>query len=258
MSSQSVGKIYPFTHPRAVVPEPSRAVEMTARIGLSAKGVVYLIAGCCAASFALGFELPSSDLWLAMIAVGLMPYAVWRVTQAALDPDCRLRRHQLHQSRARVAARRIGYAVNGFVHAALALVAMRLVLGIREPAIVPIPLAPPLVTALGLLLVGAGVREWYGAHRREFLYEYDAAKMTAADRELVLRAGLRGHFARGIAFVVAGGLLLRAALAQEPLIAVVTPSYGHVLVGIVAVGLVVYGWSCFAEARDRRFLRRAY
>src|SRR5689334_15420365 len=90
-----------------------------ARAGHAAKGVVYLLVGGLAVQAALGFGgettdpkgairnlagLPGGKVLLPLLAIGLAAYAVWRVLQAALDPDGK-------GKSAKGIAARIGYAV---------------------------------------------------------------------------------------------------------------------------------------------------
>src|SRR5689334_3727047 len=86
-------------------PELSKArpwLEKLARAGHAAKGVVYVLVGALAVQAALGFggqttdtkgavrsvaQLPGGKLLLPLLAAGLAAYALWRFSQAALDPD---------------------------------------------------------------------------------------------------------------------------------------------------------------------------
>ena len=77
-------------------------VEKLARLGYLAKGVVYAVVGVLAlqVAFGQGGEMTDTrgalaslarETWgtvlLAVLAVGLMGYVLWRVVQAWMDPD---------------------------------------------------------------------------------------------------------------------------------------------------------------------------
>src|SRR5579872_6550065 len=84
--------------------EAAASPEMTllARTGYAAKGIVYLIVGALAGKVALGeggsttdrngalraiYEQPFGKILLAIVAVGLVGYALWSFIQALVDPD---------------------------------------------------------------------------------------------------------------------------------------------------------------------------
>jgi hypothetical protein len=78
-------------------------VEKLARFGYAAKGVVYAVVGLLALQLAFGRTL------LAIMAVGLLAYALWRFVQAAADPE--------HKGKdAKGLAQRGGYVVSGLTY----------------------------------------------------------------------------------------------------------------------------------------------
>jgi Domain of Unknown Function (DUF1206) len=76
-------------------------VAWLARSGYAARGVVYLIVGGLAVVAALGggrttdskgalrttLQQPFGEALLALVALGLVGYAIWRLVQATTDPD---------------------------------------------------------------------------------------------------------------------------------------------------------------------------
>jgi hypothetical protein len=77
-------------------------VEKLARFGYAAKGVVYAVIGILALQLALGQggeatgpegalstigQQPFGRALLAIMAAGLLAYALWRLVQAAVDPE---------------------------------------------------------------------------------------------------------------------------------------------------------------------------
>jgi hypothetical protein len=266
-------------HGRAAAREAAPWVEKLARLGYAAKGVVYLIIGGIAARAAFGsgervqgsqgalqtiLEQPFGKFLLALVALGLAGYALWRFVQAGLDPE--------HGGRTDGggAAKRVGYAISGVIHAGLALAAARMVMGrgggggdrtadwtatlMRQPA------GRWLVAAVGLGIVGYGLYALYRAYAVKLDKRLNLSRMSPAARTWAVRSGRAGVGARGVGFAIMGFFLLRAALRSNPgeargldgaLRALQQQAYGPWLLGLVALGLVGYGIYQLVEARYR-------
>lgn len=268
-------------HGRAAAREAAPWVERLARLGYAAKGVVYLIIGGIAARAAFGsgervqgsqgalrtiLEQPFGRFLLALVALGLAGYAVWRFVQAGLDPE--------HGGRTDGggAAKRAGYAISGVIHAGLALAALRMVTGggggqggdrtadwtatlMRQPA------GRWLVAAVGLGILGYGAHALYRAWAVKLDKQLDLSRLGPAARTWAVRSGRAGIAARGVVFLVMGFFLVRAAQHSDPgeargldgaLQALQQQSYGPWILGLVALGLVGYGIYQLVEARYRR------
>ena len=85
--------------------------------------------------------------------------------------------------------------------------------------------------------------------------------MSDAEEAAATAAGVLGHLARAVVFTLIGLFLLRAAWEFDPkeargldgaLMELSQQSYGDLLLGAAAVGLLAYALYCFVEARYRR------
>lgn len=243
-------------------------VERLARVGFLAKGVLYMTIGALATSAALGhrgtksadnrsalYELSSAPLGralLAIIALGLAGYAVWRVIEGLHDPARR-------GTSAKGLALRAGFVGGGIVHGFLAYSAACVALQ-RSPGASEGDQAKQM-SARALELPGGEVALWiaaaaligYGGYQ---LYHAWRAKL---EDQLVVEAGPEarrliygvsrfGIAARGTVFAAMGMLFVRAATHRAPHESggVAESMQWLVQLGrwpffVIAVGLAAYG-----------------
>ena len=112
-------------------------VRPVARIGFASKAVVYMTIGFLALMLALGKggkatdtrgaidaleQLPGGTPLLAIIALGMAGYALWRLLQGAMDLEEK-------GKDAKGIAVRIGYIASGLAYASLALYTLKEVFG---------------------------------------------------------------------------------------------------------------------------------
>ena len=255
-------------------------VRRLARIGFVAKGVVYLIIGVLALQAALGEGGQTTDsggalrtilaqpygwVLLGVIAVGLAGYAIWRFVQAGVDPEG-------NGTDAKGIAKRAGYAISGFIHAALALEAARMAFGFGTGSGDSVPqdwtalvLAQPMgrwvISAVGLGIATFGLIELIRAYRTDLPKRLDLSRIGRSAQVWVVRFGRMGMAARGVVFGVLGSMLIRAALNYDAsqarglggaLESLHEQAYGRWLLGLVATGLIAYGLFELVQARYRR------
>jgi hypothetical protein len=255
-----------------------RRLELFARLGYAARGVVKLLIGLLALLAAFGqgggatgskgalqtllFQ-PLGSVLLSVVALGLFGFALWRAFQSLLDADGLGR-----TPRAMVV--RLGQMVSAFAYAGLGVFAMSLLFGLGTGGgeeqsardwtrwLLAQPFGRWLVAAIGLAIIGAGLgmahKAWSGSFARHLAC--DRAKAT-----WVMPLGRLGYAARGVVFVVIGGFLVLAAYHTDPseshglggaLLALQKQPFGRVLFALVAFGLAAFGTFEFAEARYRR------
>ena len=118
-----------------------------------------------------------------------------------------------------------------------------------------------LVAAAGVIIIGVGLEQGYTGIRRKFLEKSKTEQMSEGVERAFTALGLAGHLARMVVFALIGYFLIRAAIDFDPdkavsldgaLTALGHASYGPVLLGVVAAGLLAFAAYSFADARYRR------
>jgi uncharacterized membrane protein YidH (DUF202 family) len=205
----------------------NRQLALLARSGYAARGVVYLIVGGLAVLAALGqggqttdtqgalttlLTQPFGKILLAIVAVGLIGYALWRVVQALADVD-----H--HGTDPKGLAIRGGVLVSAVTHTLLAVFALSLIFGWGSSGggdsgarnwtawLMQQPFGRWLVGLIGLVIVGAGIAHMIKGYRARFERFLQMDPATLDKVSPVCRFGL---IARGVVFVIIGGFLIVA------------------------------------------------
>lgn len=252
-------------------------IATLARIGYVAKAILYATIGVLAAQAALGrggrttdtsgalrevVRAPMGDALLLVIALGLAGYAVWRLVDAATDAEGK-------GDDAKGIARRVGSAIRGLAHGALALAAYRLATGSgggdgtgSEEAV---SRASEIAGGTWVLwLIAAGVLAYaayqlYRAWAAKLGRQLDLGAASAAFGRWIIGISRAGIAARGVVFGLIGVLLVRAALHGNPGEAGglrdsldFLGGMGRWPLAVVALGLVAYAVYELLNARYRR------
>jgi hypothetical protein len=257
-----------------------RWIQLLAHLGFAARGVVYLVIGGVAVQAALTrsrnledssgallllFRQPLGLFLLAILLIGLAGFVLWRLIQAFRDPENK-------GTDAKGLIIRAGYLVSAVIHAGLAVEAARLLTGSGTAAggeqsadhWTAVVMAQPygfwLVGAAGAAVILVGLREIYHGYTADLPATLDLARMGHDARRNVVRFARSGMAARGIVFGLIGGFLIHAALQRDPgeaqgleasLQTLQEQSYGSILLGVVAMGLIAFGIFQLVEARYR-------
>jgi hypothetical protein len=95
----------------------------------------------------------------------------------------------------------------------------------------------------------------------KFLEKSKTEEMSETTEKVFTSVGIAGHLARMVVFALIGYFLMKAAIDFDPdkavsvdgaLAALARPSYGPVLLGIVAAGMIAFAAYSVADARYRR------
>lgn len=201
-----------------------------ARFGYAAKGVLYGGIGILALLQALDFSSgktvgskgvlvaiasqPYGQVMLAILAISLMGYVLWRFIQAFVDPE-----HSGHDAKNIV--RRVGYAVSGLVYASVAFSAISILISsssgggksAQEWALTVMqqPFGRWVVGVGGLLAVGLGCYYFYRAIKAKFRKHMKLHEMSDTAKTWAILVGRVGNAARGVVYVVIGFFAVRAA-----------------------------------------------
>ncbi|MBW3637028.1 MAG: DUF1206 domain-containing protein [Armatimonadetes bacterium] len=254
-------------------------VEGLARAGYGARGIVYIVIGVLAfqSAFSAGGQTTNSQgalhtiagqpfgrILLSLVAIGLVGYALWRLVEAAFDPENK-------GSDAKGIVQRIGSALSGLAYAGLALTAFKIVTGGSggkgssqqdwTARVLAQPLGQWLVALVGLVVIGIGLHALYKAVTAKFRDKLKTGEMSAVEDTWITRAGRAGYGARGVVWIMIGWFLIQAGRHSnaresrslpQTLDTLASQPYGPWLLGAVAVGLVAYGLYALAEARYRK------
>jgi hypothetical protein len=251
--------------------------EWLARAGLVARGVVYAIVGVLAVKLALGdggkatnqqgaletiARQPFGKAMLILMAIGLAGYAVWRLTRAALGHG---------REAGDDGKERLDGLASGIGYGLLCATAIKLLLGTGSSGsgspdkatggVLGWPGGTWLVGIAGVIVVGVGLEQGYKGVKRKFLEKSKTEQMGPRMERFFTAAGVFGHLSRMAVFALIGYFLIRAAIDYDPdkavgldgaLAALGQASYGPVLLGVVAAGLVGFASYSMLDARYRR------
>jgi len=243
-------------------------VEKVARFGYIAHGLIYVIIGGLATEYAIGAggtltdppgaletirNQPLGKEAVLVTAIGLASYAVWRLIQAAADPD-------RQGTRPKGLAVRVGRVVSGVGYAALAIVALRLFAGRYAnknglnwaARLLTEPIGAALGTVFALVVFGVAFEDVRKACTAQFGERMKASDMTTMQRSWSRSAGRWGFAARATVLCFGGAFLLRASWYGNPaevkgfqgvLASILRLPYGNWALVCVGLGLAAYG--CF-------------
>jgi hypothetical protein len=253
----------------------STGFEWLSRAGFVARGLIYGIIGILALKLAIGHggkltdqqgafytvaHQPFGKVLLTLLAIGLGGYALWRFARAAMGhgPEGSDRGFD-----------RIAALASGVVYLGLCIIAVRILSGSGSSAnphkttagVLGWPAGTWIVAVAGLILIGVGLYQGYRGVTKDFLADSKTEEMSPLIRRWIGWIGLIGHLARMVVFTLVGVFLVKAAVEYNPRVAVgldgalaklLHHSYGPLLLGIVAAGLIAFAAYSLSDARFRR------
>lgn len=247
-------------------------IKPLARTGYAAKSVVYLIIGIMAllAAFGKGGDLigssgalrelaskPFGATLLTVLGVGLLAYSAYRLLCAFIDCEN-------EGEDGSGLAKRAGFLGSGLLYGALGVTALTGLggsSGSGEEQVTSKAMEVPggilLVGAVALGIIVAGIFQWVKAIKGKYRSKFTLDSFAASKRNLIDKAAKFGLISRGIVFPIIGIFLLTAAIQSDPSEAkgfgealgkIASQSFGKILLGVTAAGLVCYAFYCMILA----------
>lgn len=254
----------------------SDTVEWLARLGLVARGALYLVVGTLAFKLAMGSTQQADrhgafralgrnavGRWsLLLVAVGFLGYALWRFAEATVRPGDKS------------ALSRIGSACRAVLYVAFAVTTVSFVVTKHAEnsdeqerdytaRVLEWPGGRYLVAAVGLALVAVGVANAWRALSGKYRKRLKQGEIPAGTMRWLKPFAFAGLAARFVVFSLVGAFLVQAAVTYDAdkargidgsLRTIRKLPYGDPLILLVAAGLVAFGLWCFVEARYRKVL----
>jgi len=255
----------------------SPAARALARMGLTARGVLYVLIGWVAILIALGNSSHEADqqgalqllagqsyglisMWL--LGIGFAGYSLWRLSEAIFgvtgDGDG--------------AGARLKSLARAVIYGFFAYQAFKIISGAgggsqakkQEDLTASVMRHTGgrwLVGVLGLVIVIVGVVLVAEGIRRKFLKYLQLSQVSLRTRRIVEWLGVIGTAARGAVFALAGVLVIDAAVTYKPakaggidkaLLTLRNQPFGESLLIVAALGLIIFGIYGLCEARWRR------
>lgn len=256
--------------------EQSDALDVAARIGLVAYGLVYLLIGWLAVQLALGDHSEDASAKGAMaelarqpfgkvlvwaVAIGLLLLVVWRLVEAAFG-------HRDKDGGDRV-RKRLTSAAKAVMYAVLAFTAIKVAVGAASGSsqkssqtmtakLMDLPGGQWLVVLVGLAIIGYATNVARRGWKEKFAEHLSTEGKMGWSGTAYLMLGKVGHLAKGVALAIVGVLFCYAGISHhagksggldQALQTVLRQPFGPYLLLVIAVGIACYGLFCFARAR---------
>jgi uncharacterized protein DUF1206 len=258
------------------------ALELLERLGYLVRGALYAVMGLLALKIVLSVSggqatdltgslvvlvsNPFGKLVLIIAAVGLAAYSLWGFTRAIYDP--------LHRgSDASGYMARLGFVSSALSYAAIVYFAVQLLAGSGATtndgtkntiaSVLTHPAGGALTILIGLVVMGVGVGQFMEAYRATFARDLKGTEMSPRTRDIAVKLGRFGMFARGVIFLIIGWFVVQAGIHHDPsqtqgfsgaFVFLLAQPFGRILLGIVALGFVALGLHSFACARWIRLM----
>jgi hypothetical protein len=254
----------------------SSLMEVLTRLGYGVRGLIYVIMGLLAVQVALGKggalaspqgaiaaigKQPAGMVFLWVVLVGLIAYAVWGVVRAVYDPLGK--GHGLKGLLAR-----FGFLVSAFGYGILALTTYDYITGVSQTTngsqtqkfivlIMGMAWGRWAIGILGLAVLAGGLYQIYLGFSAGFERQFQTYALTPKEVKLATDVGRFGTSVRGVVFAIVGGLISLGAYRANPsqpvgidtaLATLMHQPYGIWLLGIVAVGLIAFGFYSMLSA----------
>lgn len=256
----------------------SKPLEYVARAGFVGYGIVHLLFAWIAVQVAFGGSKQESDqsgalqslagngfgkALLVLIAVGMVGLAVWQGFEAAIGESG-------PQTKTAIAERVVS-GIRAVLYLSLAWYAVKVLRGAKSSmaqnqenksaGIMAHDGGRWLIGLVGLVVLGVGIGMVVFGLKKKFLEHLNTAEMAPSVRKTTRRLGVAGYSAKGVAYAIAGILVVAAAVTYDPdkargldaaLKTLAGHPYGVWLLALIGLGLAAFGVFCFSQAKYRK------
>jgi hypothetical protein len=256
----------------------SKPLEYLARGGFVCYGVIHLLFAWLALQVAFGHSGQEGDqngalqslagngfgkFLLVVIAVGMVGLAIWQAFEAIVGESGPRDKTAI--------AERVISGVRAVVYLWLAWTAVKIVRGANSSSaansqnkssqLMSANGGRWLVGLIGLVILGVGIGLLVYGLGKKFEKHLNTQQMRASVRKTTRRLGMAGYSAKGVAYAVAGVLVVTAAVTYDPdkargldaaLKTLAGHAYGVWLLALIAVGFAAFGVFCFSQAKYRK------
>ena len=251
-----------------------------ARIGYISRGIVYMLIGALSVMAALGIGGSTSDssgafaavaskpfgevlLWV--LGVGLIGIVLWRLIQVIKDPE-----HVKNDGKSMF--RRLASLISGIAYGSLTYNAFAIAMHAKSSGsgsgskqtlsakLLAQPFGQWIVGIVGLVIIGFALYEIHKAYTEKYTDKFKRHEMTEKEWELGRKTGKLGLYSRGVVFLLIGYFFIQTAITADPdktkgldgaLSKLAQQPFGQWLLGIVAVGLFLYGVFQILKGKNR-------
>jgi hypothetical protein len=256
----------------------SKPLEYLARGGFIVYGVIHLLFAWLALQVALGDSKGESDqsgalqslagkpfgkTMLVIAVIGMIALALWQAFEAAIGESGPQDKEAI--------AERVVSGARAVIYLSFAWIAIRVLQGANAStgdsqqkgasSLMANSGGRWLVGLIGLVVVGVGIGLVIYGVTKKFEKHLNTQQMSPSVRKTTRRLGVAGYSAKGVAYAIAGGLIVAAAVTYDAekargldaaLRLLAEQSYGPWLLGLVALGIAAFGVYCFSQARYRK------
>lgn len=256
----------------------SKPLEYLARGGFIGYGIIHLLFAWIALQVAFGGSGQDTDqsgalqtiaresygkTLLIVIAIGLFAMAIWQAFEAAIGESG-------PQDKTAIAERVLS-GIRAVLYTYLGWTAIKVVQGAdasmgdknqgMTAGLMESGGGRILVGLVGLVVLGVGVGMAYYGYKKKFKKHLNTQQMTAKTRDPIIKMGMAGYMSKGVAYGIAGFLVVIAAVNYDPdkargldaaLKTLASYSWGTWVLALIAAGIAAFGVYCLAQAKYRK------
>jgi Domain of Unknown Function (DUF1206) len=246
------------------------------RFGYMSQGIVYALIGILAFLAALHVggkttgtggmmqklaTLPVGNIILWLIGIGLIGYVCWVVILAIKDPN-------KEEKGAKRIIIRMGYGISAVIYASIAVNALRYAAtnqgssgGGKQSISIQLlsyPLGRWIIAGIGVIIIGYGIYEFFSGITGRFMNKFNVHEMNKHEQRIGRQSGRIGLVSRGVVFGLIGFFFILTSIQSNPnkakglggaLAELAQQPYGRWLLGIVALGFILFGVYSFIRGR---------